>query len=161
MRMLCGAILKELRMETIGALLVLIAGSIAFSIGISKQNILIHILSWPMIYYGIKFSWKALKVQTVDESPLMKMLIKKPQKVVWVYSVVTNRMPFGFQFSKNGLIYFKMIDGNEISIGMSEKELKIVSRFLNRMLPHATFGYSEEKEKRYLENPELLVRHNY
>ena len=160
MKMLCGAILRELRMETIGALLVLIAGSIAFTFGFSK-NIFLLILSWVLIYFGIKYSWQALKVQRVEDSELMKVLLQKPKKIVWVYSIVTNRMPFGFQFSKSGVMYFKMIDGKEISIGMSAKELKIVSRFLNRMLPHATFGYSPEKEQRYQENPELLVRHDY
>jgi uncharacterized SAM-binding protein YcdF (DUF218 family) len=161
MQMLCKAILKELRVETIGGLLVLIIGSVLFSYSISKQNILLHLLSWPIIYFGIKNSWGALKVQKVEESQLMKMLVQNPKQIVWVYSVVTNRMPFGFQFSKNGIMYFKMIDGKDFSVGMPEKDLKVVSRFLNRLLPHATFGYSEEKEKRYLENPELLVRSNY
>jgi uncharacterized membrane protein len=159
MQMLCGAILKELRMETIGALLVLIVGSIAFTFGFS-QNIYILILSWVLIYYGIKYSWGALRVQRVEDSDLMKILTHEPEKIVWVYSVVTNRMPFGFQFSKKGLMYFKMIDGNDMSLTMSEKELKVVSRFLNRLLPHATFGYSKEKEKQYLEDPKYLIRHD-
>ncbi len=157
MQMICAAILKDLRLETIGAVLVLIAGSVAFTFGYSK-SILLLVLSWVLIYFGVKYTWRALKIQNVEESELIKLLIKKPEKIVWVYSVITNRMPFGLQFSQTGLMYFKMIDGDEISISLPNKEMKVVSRFLNRLLPHATFGYSEDKEKAFRKNPEILIR---
>lgn len=159
MQMLCRAILQELRMETVGAVLVLMAGGIAFTFGFSR-NMFIWMLSWVLIYYGIKLTWKALKIQQVEDSELMKILKTEPEKIVWVYSVITQRMPFGLQFSKNGLMYFKMIDGNEISISMPNKELKVVSRFLNRLLPHATFGYSEDKAKAYRKNPKVLLKNS-
>jgi len=67
-------------------------------------------------------------------------------------------MPFGFQFSKNGTIYFKLADGDELSVSLPARQLKTVSKALNKILPQATFGYSEANAQYYDIDPEMLRR---
>ncbi len=90
--------------------------------------------------------------------PLLDVLANAPRQVVWVYTVVTQRMPFGFQFSKNGTIYFKLTDGDELSVSLPARQLKTVSKALNKILPQATFGYSEVNAQYYDIDPEMLRR---
>ncbi|RMG81524.1 MAG: hypothetical protein D6714_12850 [Bacteroidetes bacterium] len=160
MRMLYRAVAREIRLETAGALLLLFTGSIAFSFGLG-QNIFLFVVSLGLLYFGIKYMWRMLQFRQPEETPLFQTLIHSPGKIVWVYSVVTERMPFGIRLSKYGLMYFKFVDGEEITVSMPEKELRVVSRFLkHRLLPHATFGYSKEKEAQYLKDPSSLFQ-NY
>ena len=81
--------------------------------------------------------------------PLRILLHQHPQAIVWVYTVRTQRMPFGIELLSGGTIYFFLADGEELSIGLPDDQLKLVSHTLSRLLPHATFGYSPEKARRY------------
>jgi hypothetical protein len=40
---------------------------------------------------------------------------------------------------ESGILYFKLSDGDAISVSMPAKDLKPVSRFLNQVLPHTSF----------------------
>lgn len=91
------------------------------------------------------------KIKTNPATNLFGIINQNPTKIIWVYTLETNLMPFGFKVQDKGLIYFKMIDGEEISVKLRAKDLKLVSRFLNRLLPDAMFGFSEEKQTRYNE----------
>ena len=82
-------------------------------------------------------------------SKVIYELTHHPKDILWVYSFVYQRMPFGFQMSSKGLMYFKMTNNREICVALPSKDLKMVSRFLNRVLPHAMFGYSKEKAAQY------------
>jgi len=86
------------------------------------------------------------------------MLQKEPKRIVWVYSIVTKRMPFGFQINQSGTMYFKLLDGDELTLSFPASELKSISEMLNYHLPHATFGYTKEREQWYMAHPELLLR---
>ena len=96
-----------------------------------------------MLLYSFHKSWKN------PEKNLLHIIDHTPERILWVYTLETQLMPFGFKVIDKGLIYFKMTDGEEISIKLSAKNLKLVSRFLNRLLPEAMFGYSEEKLAKY------------
>jgi hypothetical protein len=67
-------------------------------------------------------------------------------------------MPFGFEIVQSGLIYFKLENGEDYSVSVAAKDLKLISRTLNRLLPHATFGYSQEKANIYDIDPKQLIR---
>ena len=95
----------------------------------------------------------------IDRLPLLQLLRQAPQKIVWVYGVVTQRMPFGFQIQQNGLLYFKLDNKDEITVSLAAKDLKLVSRTLNRILPRTSFGYSEEKAQIYASDPTQLLHH--
>ncbi len=101
------------------------------------------------MYYFFQKNWKN------EHQNLVQIIDHQPEKILWVYTMETNLMPFGFKVKDKGLIYFKMDDGEDICIKMPAKDLKLVSRFLNRLLPNATFGFSEEKQRAYDEKLRL------
>ena len=89
------------------------------------------------------------KIKANPNTNLIKIIDENPAFIVWVYTLETNLMPFGFKVNDKGLIYFKLRNGDEISVKMPAKHLKLVSRFLNRLLPEAMFGFSKEKLEKY------------
>ena len=93
-----------------------------------------------------------------DHHELLELLDHEPERVVWVYHMVTQRMPFGFQFTKGGLLYLKLSDGDEYTVSMSPEHLKLVFRFLKRVLPHASFGFSAERQTAYRDDPKSLLQ---
>ncbi len=89
---------------------------------------------------------------------LMRILVHHPQQIVWIYTVVVQRMPFGVHLFQSGTIFFKLADGSEISVILPENKLRLVCHTLGRLLPHATIGYSKELETQYQKNPASLLR---
>ena len=69
-------------------------------------------------------------------------------------------MPFGFYLWETGQMYFKLVDGQEICLFVPARKLRMVSRFLNKVLPHATFGYSPENAQLFRENPLQLIKNH-
>lgn len=114
-------------------------------------SLLMTTASFLWAYYLYQFKQK-------KPFPLLHILKQNPKQIVWVYSVVIQRMPFGFEFSQSGLIYFKLIDGNDITLSLPAEKLKLVLKYLGRLLPHIAIGYSEERQKAYLKNPAQLLR---
>ena len=72
-----------------------------------------------------------------------------PESIVWAYATVTERMPFGFKTTASGTLYLVEDDGNCESFGIAPTKLKLVMKTLNRVLPRAEFGYTEERDLRY------------
>ncbi len=91
-----------------------------------------------------------------EKHRLIWLLKNQPYAIVWVYYVKTDQLPFGFHLSSATTLYFKLSDGDEITVGVSKKEFKIISRYLNRLLPHATFGYSRDRAQWYHVHPDML-----
>ncbi len=131
---------------------------VAFCFLFYNRSIILMLLTICVTILCILQLIKRFQVVIYEEMPLKKLLLKEPQKVVWVYSMVTQRMPFGFQINQSGTMYFKLIDGNEITLSLPVSELKGISEMLNYHLPHASFGYSKEKEQWYLAHPAMLMK---
>jgi hypothetical protein len=92
---------------------------------------------------------------------LLTTLQKHPLQVVWVYSVVVERVPFGIYFFRTATLFFKMEDGSELSVHLPHRHLRTVSHFLNRLLPHATFGYTSDRDYDYRVSPGRLRREDW
>lgn len=123
-----------------------------------QKNMILTIMGLAFSVIGLKLLAQNLRQSQIEHSPLVYLLLNEPEQIVWVYSVMTQRMPFGLEWSKNGIMYFKLLDGDEITVTLAAGDLRLVSKFLNRLLPHASFGYSKEKEKMYEINPEHLLK---
>ncbi len=108
---------------------------------------------------GIRFIFHLLQEKGTSGPRLFYLLEHRPRHIVWVYAVVTERLPFGLQFGSSCTMYFKLLDGDEVSVGLSVKEQRDVSATLNRLLPHATFGYTRDREQWYMADPAMLIRH--
>jgi hypothetical protein len=151
------ALKREIHLKLLASMALLLFGEL-LCIYAFQLNGAIVIVGIVLTVLGIKFTRDALLSRNVEKTPLIQLLEKQPKKIVWVYSVLTQRMPFGLEFSKNATIYFKLIDGDEITLGLPEKKSNKVLKMLNYKLPHATFGYSKDREQWFMASPELLFR---
>jgi hypothetical protein len=88
---------------------------------------------------------------------LIRILKYEPMEIVWVYAVQTSRLPFGIQLQEDCTMYFKLMNRDFIEIKLPKSKIKMVSAELNKVLPHATFGYSVDKAQWYAANPALLL----
>ncbi len=116
------------------------------------------IIGLALVLLGLGILYQAWRNGHPRNHPLPPLLNRHPRQIVWVYSVVTHRLPFGFNFSRDGIMYFKLADGSDISLSMPADRLKWVSRYLNDRLPHASFGYTRERQQWYMANPHLLMQ---
>ncbi len=72
-----------------------------------------------------------------------------PARIVWVYGLITERMPFGLNLMRSATLYLVEADGKVHDFSLPSGQLLLVTKTLNRLLPHAEFGYTEERELRY------------
>lgn len=151
------AIKREIYLKILASTALLLFGEL-LCIYAFQLNFAIAVVGIVGIVLGIKFTRDALLNRNVDKTPLMQLLVTHSKKIVWVYSVVTQRLPFGLEFSKNATIYFKLIDGDEITLSMPEKETGKVLKMLNVTLPHATFGFSKDREQWFMADPAMLYK---
>jgi hypothetical protein len=157
MRLIRRAVLREILIQFflyMGLMLV----SLAVTWYCSRTSALFTLAGLFFSFLGGLYCIRLSRYWPVDHHPLLQLLDHEPGQVVWVYTLVTERMPYGLSTSRYGLLYFKLIDGEELCISIPVQRLRLVSHYLNRLLPHATFGYSPNKEQLYRINPEMLVQ---
>jgi hypothetical protein len=147
------AIIKEARLQLLAGCLLLLCGGGLVSFAFSRSTLL-TIVGMALLLWSIQILWTVQL--NPDKSKIMGLLYYHPRQIVWVYTIVTQRMPFGFHFTDAGLLYFKLLDGDEVSISLPTHQLKLLSRTLNRVLPHALFGYSDDRETLYNTDPKML-----
>jgi len=157
MELIRKALNRDIRLKLLASGALLLFGEL-LCIYAFQLNGAIVIVGIVLTVLGIKYTRDAILNRNVDKTPLMQLLQKEPKKIVWIYSVVTQRMPFGLEFAKDATIYFKLIDGDEITLSMSEKETNEVLKTLNLKLPHATFGYTKDREQWFMADPAMLYR---
>ena len=124
-----------------------------------RQNKLRSILTGFGVAFFIWACWliyRIFQIRKPERHPLLRTLRHEPQRIVWVYSVQTQRMPFGFQTTNSGTLYFKLEDGDQHTVNLPAAALRPVSEMLNQMLPHASFGYTADREQWYMAHPEML-----
>ncbi len=134
----------------------LLAAGLGMLVFFFDQNIILTVLGLILSVTALRLFLRELSNWRIESHRLMVLLADHPGQIVWVYSVVTERLPFGFRFARNGILYFKLADGDEITVNLPASELRLVSRHLNRLLPHASFGYTRDRAQWYLASPELL-----
>jgi hypothetical protein len=155
MRNLRNAILRELRMQFAMSLLLLAFGS-GLCVLTFKFSVVFSIIGLGLSMVGGKLVVDTTTNLRIDNHLLLNYLRYQPQHIVWVYSVITDRVPFGIHLFRTGTLHFKLDDGSDYSVGMQASKLKLVSKFLMRLLPHATFGYTVDREYTFRVSPERL-----
>lgn len=158
MKILLRAVERDNYLQVIAASLLTVFGIMLVQFSFQRSTIMV-IAGLSCTIIGGQLVIKKLKQLQVEDSQLVHLLFNHPEKIVWVYGVVTQHHPFGFSFSQNGLLYFKLINGEDIVVDLPAKKLKQVSRFLNKLLPYTCFGYTKEREKQYLIAPSSLKKY--
>jgi hypothetical protein len=159
MRLLERSVNSELRLQVIAAACLFGLGAFLCYIFFSN-SVILTIIGLGVAVIGIRQVYLTLRALQLADHEILRLLKDKPHRIVWVYSVVTERAPFGFTFMRQGTMYFKLENGDQLSVMMPSGKLKLVSRFLNRLLPHASFGYSIDREQLYEISPEQLRRNS-
>lgn len=149
------AIRREQRLQLLAAA-VLFGLGLALEVVFFSHNAIMSAAGLILVILGIRYGARLAGQQRVADSRLMRLLSDNPRHIVWVYSVDTQLLPFGFQFSRTGTMYFKLADGDELTVSLPADDLRLVSRFLNRLLPHATFGYTRHREQLFRTAPQRL-----
>ncbi len=157
MKILRRGIRREMSLQLLASAGLLIAG-VWLCYYFFKSSIVLTIVGLLCVIFGIKWVTYSARRLRPGNSRLIVLLRYHPRQIVWVYSVVTERAPFGFRFSRTGTMYFKLIDGDELTVSLPARHLKLVSKLLNRLLPHASFGYSRDREAKFQESPKMLLR---
>lgn len=125
------------------------------------RTILTHpmIAAFGMLFIGascyLLIQWNQLR--KVTHSPVLHALLKTPRRIVWVYPFITQVMPFGIELFKRCHIIMKLNDGQELSFRIKLKDQKLLIHWMKRHLPHAKFGYSQDKFERYGQSPESFL----
>ncbi|MEM6377323.1 MAG: hypothetical protein AAF705_03865 [Bacteroidota bacterium] len=157
MRILVKAIRREVLFQIVATNLLLVFGCLLVLFQYDK-SVFLTIIGLGAVVLSARLLWRNFPSFMLQNHVLYKVLYENPQNVVWVYSTVTQRMPFGLEFISNCVIYFHLMDGSHESVSLPSKKQKLVSKFLNRLLPHATFGFSEERQQQYDIDPFMLMR---
>ena len=148
---------REWQLELFATLGLLLLGLGVIYFAFDKYAILTFI-GIVLTIMGTNLSIKKARSIDKTDNRLIYLLKEEPGKIVWVYAVLTQRMPFGVEWSQNGILYFKLIDGDEISVSIPANQLKMVSKTLSRVIPHASFGYTEIREETFNIDPALLKK---
>ena len=134
-------------------------GSILVALSFSRSGLLV-IIGLAAVLLGMRLCIPIAKALRGTDTKLYYVLRHQPRRVVWIYGVVTQSMPFGFRVFQHAVVYFKLIDGEELSVRVPVRKIRLITRTLKRLLPHASFGYTEEMAERYREEPGMLLRDN-
>ncbi|MBK8880169.1 MAG: hypothetical protein IPN74_17065 [Haliscomenobacter sp.] len=157
MRLLQRAIRRELRLQFAASLGLFFLGFyIVYNCYHSNMVLMVMGLSISLI--ATKLLQYTISNLRKGSNRLLNILQNQPGQVVWIYSVVIERMPFGILLMRAGTMFFKMADGTEMSVRLPGNHLRTVSRFLARLLPHATFGYTSDRDYSFRLSPENLRR---
>jgi len=92
----------------------------------------------------------------VGRALVVRQLEEEPQDVVWVYHYITVNMPWGIELFRIITLHIHLADGSKHAVFVKNDRLKELLGALQSLLPHATFGYSAEREQLFRANPELL-----
>lgn len=121
-------------------------------------GILLAITALFFLVVAFRFLLPLALYWRIENHPLLQVLRKQPENIVWVYSVRTVSSPYGVTIFSMGSFYVKLVNREEFCLSASPKYLKAISTALNPVLPQASFGYSEEKAQWYLAEPAMLYR---
>ena len=157
MQLLHRGIQKERDIQLSFAICLITAGVVIPYIYFRENNF-ISSVGLVALIIGMRLLYGIVRTPRATDERLWHLINENAQQIVWIYSITTQMMPFGFHLWDSGTMYFKLLDGDEITVSLPAKKLKMVSKFLNRMMPHASFGYSEERHEQFDKDPKLLLK---
>ena len=137
---------REQRQQQVAAVGVVLGGLLLVGFTLGRG------FFWPFVGALIATAGLYWLLKIVSEQPLAALreqLRDYPETIVWVYGLLTERMPFGLKILNSATLYLIDGEGEAQAFDLPAKELKLVTKTLNRLLPHAEFGYTKERELKY------------
>jgi hypothetical protein len=157
MLVLRDAIRRDLWLKLAVGLALLAAGLYMAAAFYQKYNML-AVLGVGVALPGAWFVREYVRRPRVEDDALWQVLHRAPRQVVWVYTQEERLMPFGMLLWERGTLYVMLLDGSELTLALPTRKLKLASHYLHRLLPHAAFGFSQERRQQFERDPSLLGR---
>jgi len=76
-------------------------------------------------------------------------LMEIPESIAWVYGLQILQAPLGVYLLSRYRITFVLNDGSVTDISLPAHRYLVVMKWLNRVLPHAEFEWSQERADRW------------
>ena len=105
--------------------------------------------------YACIYAFRSLKPSKLL---ILHTLQEKPKDIVWSHQYILQNMPFGVEVFKVCDIYLYTRHGQKDCIRVKLEKLDEIQQALERDLPHATFGYTVQREQLYRANPDMLYK---
>jgi hypothetical protein len=152
------ALIEQNRFEFSMAIGLWVTASVFFLLSLSLNKPAFR-LGWGLLFVcGLIVLFTALKNYRYEKNAFYKMVVYKPQNVVWVYHQVTSIMPYGIQLFRRFTIYIHTIDGKCYNLQVKGKHIIPLLKYIELIMPQATFGHSIKKEQLYKASPAMLLR---
>lgn len=110
------------------------------------------------IIIALLLSWHTIGVYPFRSRPVAHWLQEEPDQIVWVYPHLIENMPFGIKLFNITMLHFHLLNGDNLQLSCTPAEAYHLMDQLRDHMPHACFGYSQEKEFMYANDPEMLLR---
>ena len=110
---------------------------------------------------GVYLFLKAFQNWDIEDSEIIQTISNDTKNVIWVYPYVTQVMPFGISLFDRCYIIMKTLDGKELAFKVPVRKKKLLLNWLKRLIPHARFGFSKERETLYGQSPESFLNKNW
>lgn len=146
--------------------LAICAGFVALGIGIALYPFPVRYAGaqwvlWAgsalLVGLGAAFAGYLLRIGPWKRPSLADTLLQSPRKIVWVYPYILQTMPFGVAVAQKATLYCHTDEGKALTLRVNQRSVDDLMKQLKQRLPHATFGYSEEKAFLYQTDPRLLI----
>lgn len=142
---------------------IMLAGALFFVVLMAFTNtvklcLVCALAGLTLFILGFKFLYETLAIWQPHRHPVWIQITKNPQQIVWVYSKDVQTSPYGLEVSGHAVMFFKLLDKNELSISVPRKQAQALSESLNSVLPHVTFGYTVERAQWYAADPSFLIQ---
>lgn len=122
------------------------------------RRIPLQLLAFAAIIIGLYAIIHAIRIQNPDKNRILHSLKERPQNIVWIYSYITVNMPFGIQLFRTCTMYVNFVDGKQSDLKVDPNRYDEINQLLQDDLPHATFGYTVQREQLYRADPKLLYK---
>ncbi len=123
-----------------------------------NRNTGLVIVGLMLFVTGLKFLYDTIRAGKAQYDPLVRTLSFEKEKIVWVYAIQVDNMPFGIQLVSNGRVVLRTSDDVEFNLSIPPRDVNPLLDILKGELTHATFGFSNQKKQLYHIDPYLLYR---
>lgn len=144
-RMIVGALRKAWRMQCV----LMTTGVVMFS------AVILVALSLPLWLVAVFMAGGAVagygifRSRGVAHHPVYGLLAETPERVYWVYGVRHRRTPFGIYLVDVFRIVIGSREGHLEEFVVPARQYRAVMRWLQRRVPQAHFGWTEEMQSLY------------
>lgn len=151
------SIKQEQRQKFVASMLMLLVG-VLLSYYNFNTSYFLSVIGLLLVVLGLRYTFIFLPGRKSKDLHLIYLILNQPAQIVWVYAIITQRLPFGFQFGNHAALHFRLINKEEYVVALPQNKIEEITAALNPMLPNTTFGYSKDNEQLYIANPALLLK---